>query len=112
LFELYIAALDGKPEALKRCVRVPDKAVKQALAIGRGLKIPSSAEGVFNRTWFAALCLRSIPSEPYYYTPFRKKILYPADDRCQKQEMAAKKAGQRRTSAHQPSASVDADSKF
>lgn len=34
LFELYDAALDAKPEALKRCVRIPDKAVKQALAIG------------------------------------------------------------------------------
>lgn len=54
LFELYNAALDAKPEALKRCVRVTDKAVKQALAIGRGLKIPSSAEGPYNRIWFAA----------------------------------------------------------
>lgn len=34
LFELYDAALDAKPEALKRCVRVPERAVKQALAIG------------------------------------------------------------------------------
>jgi hypothetical protein len=34
LFELYDAALDAKPEALKRCVRIPDRAVKQALAIG------------------------------------------------------------------------------
>jgi hypothetical protein len=37
LFELYNAALDAKPEALKRCVRVPDKAMKQALAIGRSV---------------------------------------------------------------------------
>ena len=34
LFELYNAALDAKPDALKHCVRVPEKAVKQALAIG------------------------------------------------------------------------------
>jgi hypothetical protein len=37
LFELYNAALDAKPEVLKRCVRVPDNAVKQALAIGRDI---------------------------------------------------------------------------
>lgn len=33
LFEIYNAALDAKPEALARCVRVPDAAVRQALAI-------------------------------------------------------------------------------
>jgi hypothetical protein len=32
-FKLYDAAIDAKPELLKRCVRIPDKAVKQALAI-------------------------------------------------------------------------------
>jgi hypothetical protein len=32
-FQLYDAAIDTKPELLKRCVRMPDKAVKQALAI-------------------------------------------------------------------------------
>jgi hypothetical protein len=35
MFELYNAALNAKPEALKRCVRIPDEAVKQALAIGK-----------------------------------------------------------------------------
>jgi hypothetical protein len=35
LFDSYNAALDAKPEALKRCVRIPDRAVGQALAIGR-----------------------------------------------------------------------------
>jgi hypothetical protein len=34
LFESYNAALLVKPEALKRCPRVPDVAVRQALAIG------------------------------------------------------------------------------
>jgi hypothetical protein len=34
LFALYNAALDAKPAALARCVRVPEQAVKQALAIG------------------------------------------------------------------------------
>ncbi len=34
LFEIYNAALDAKPAALKRCPRVPEAAVKQALAIG------------------------------------------------------------------------------
>ena len=34
LFEIYNAALEAKPEALKRCPRVPEAAVKQALAIG------------------------------------------------------------------------------
>lgn len=32
-FQLYNQALDAKPDLLKRCVRIPDKAVKQALAI-------------------------------------------------------------------------------
>jgi hypothetical protein len=32
-FELYDAAIDAKPELLKRCVRIPDKAIKKALAI-------------------------------------------------------------------------------
>jgi Putative zinc dependent peptidase (DUF5700) len=36
LFQLYNAALDAKPEVLKRCVRLPDKTVQQALAIGEG----------------------------------------------------------------------------
>jgi len=36
LFRLYDAALDAKPEALMRGVRIPEKAVKQALAIGGG----------------------------------------------------------------------------
>jgi hypothetical protein len=35
LFEMYNAALDKRPEALRRCVRVQDAAVMQALAIGR-----------------------------------------------------------------------------
>lgn len=35
-FELYNKALDENPAALKRCARIPDKAVKQALAIGQG----------------------------------------------------------------------------
>jgi len=43
LSELYNAALDAKPEALKRCVRVPDKAVKQALAIGRSVPLARGA---------------------------------------------------------------------
>ncbi|MCX6575490.1 MAG: hypothetical protein NTV82_03740 [Candidatus Aminicenantes bacterium] len=43
LFELYNAAIDAKPEALKRCVRVPDKAVKQALAIGRSVPLARGA---------------------------------------------------------------------
>jgi hypothetical protein len=34
LFSLYNAALDAKPDVLAGCVRVPDRAVKQALAIG------------------------------------------------------------------------------
>jgi hypothetical protein len=33
LFKLYNAAIDAKPALLKRCIRMPDKAVKQALAI-------------------------------------------------------------------------------
>jgi hypothetical protein len=33
LFEAYNAALDAKPKVLGRCVRMPEKAVKQALAI-------------------------------------------------------------------------------
>jgi hypothetical protein len=36
LFDMYNAALDARPEALKRCVRVSDAAVKRALAIGAG----------------------------------------------------------------------------
>jgi hypothetical protein len=35
LFKLYNAALDSKPKLLRRSVRVPEKTVKQALAIGR-----------------------------------------------------------------------------
>jgi hypothetical protein len=35
LFEAYNAALAARPEALGRCPRVPDAAVRQALAIGR-----------------------------------------------------------------------------
>jgi len=34
LFSLYNAALDAKPDVLAGCVRVPERAVKQALAIG------------------------------------------------------------------------------
>ena len=34
-FDLYNKALDAKPKILRRCVRMPDRAVKQALAIGR-----------------------------------------------------------------------------
>ena len=34
LFSLYNAALDAKPAVLGRCVRVPERAAKQALAIG------------------------------------------------------------------------------
>ncbi len=40
LFEMYNAALDAKPEALKRCVRVPDASVKRALAIGTANILP------------------------------------------------------------------------
>jgi hypothetical protein len=36
LFQLYNAALDAKPDVLKRCVRFPDKTVKQALTVGGG----------------------------------------------------------------------------
>ena len=35
LFQMYNEALDMKPDLLKRCVRIPDKTVKQALTIGR-----------------------------------------------------------------------------
>jgi hypothetical protein len=35
LFDLYDRALDAKPEILGRCFRIPESAVKQALAIGR-----------------------------------------------------------------------------
>ena len=35
LFALYNEALDAKPRALARCLRVPERAVTQALAIGR-----------------------------------------------------------------------------
>ncbi len=34
LFRMYDEALDAKPGLLERCVRIPDKTVKQALAIG------------------------------------------------------------------------------
>ena len=36
LFGLYNSALDARPDALKRCVRVPDASVKKALDIGSG----------------------------------------------------------------------------
>lgn len=35
LFAMYNAALDAKPDVLGRCVRVPEKTVQQALAIGK-----------------------------------------------------------------------------
>jgi len=35
LFQMYNQALDAKPDLLKRCVRIPDKTVRQALTIGR-----------------------------------------------------------------------------
>lgn len=35
IFGTYNEALDVKPELLKRCVRIPNKTVRQALAIGR-----------------------------------------------------------------------------
>ncbi len=35
LFELYDQALDAKPKMLGRCFRIPESAVKRALAIGR-----------------------------------------------------------------------------
>jgi Putative zinc dependent peptidase (DUF5700) len=35
LFQMYNKALDAKPDVLKRCVRIPDRTVKQALSIGR-----------------------------------------------------------------------------
>jgi len=38
LFELYSQALDAKPEMLGRCFRIPESAVKRALAIGRAKK--------------------------------------------------------------------------
>jgi hypothetical protein len=34
LFQLYNRAIDAKPDVLGRCVRMPDRAVAQALAIG------------------------------------------------------------------------------
>lgn len=34
MYAMYNSALDAKPDVLKRCVRIPDRAVKQALAIG------------------------------------------------------------------------------
>ena len=34
-FQMYNEALNAKPVLLKRCIRMPDKTVKQALAIGR-----------------------------------------------------------------------------
>jgi len=34
-FYMYNKALDAKPKTLRRCVRLPEKAVEQALAIGR-----------------------------------------------------------------------------
>lgn len=36
LFQLYDAALDRRPDALRRCVRIPATTVAQALAIGTG----------------------------------------------------------------------------
>jgi Putative zinc dependent peptidase (DUF5700) len=35
IFQMYNEALDAKPDLLKRCVRIPNKTVRQALAIGR-----------------------------------------------------------------------------
>ena len=35
LFQMYNEALDTKSDLLKRCVRIPDRTVSQALAIGR-----------------------------------------------------------------------------
>jgi Putative zinc dependent peptidase (DUF5700) len=40
LFSLYNAALDAKPALLGGCVRVPERAVKQALAIGMHPQAP------------------------------------------------------------------------
>jgi hypothetical protein len=34
LFQLYDLALDADPGRLKRCIRMPDRTVTQALAIG------------------------------------------------------------------------------
>ena len=39
LFEAYNAALAAKPEALGRCPRVPEAAVRQALAIGKPAEV-------------------------------------------------------------------------
>ncbi len=36
LFQVYNAALDKRPKALRRCVRVPKSAAEEAMAIGRG----------------------------------------------------------------------------
>jgi hypothetical protein len=35
MFQLYNRALDARPDTLRRCVRMPDRTVSQALAIGR-----------------------------------------------------------------------------
>jgi hypothetical protein len=40
LFSLYNAALDAKPAVLSGCVRVPERAAKQALAIGTQPQAP------------------------------------------------------------------------
>jgi hypothetical protein len=45
LFEIYNAALEAKPEALKRCVRVPEASVKKALAIGIAKRTASASAG-------------------------------------------------------------------
>ena len=34
MYRLYNSALEAKPEVLKRCIRIPEKAVQQAMAIG------------------------------------------------------------------------------
>ena len=38
LFSLYNKALDAKPKALARCVRVPENTAKQALALGKSAR--------------------------------------------------------------------------
>jgi Putative zinc dependent peptidase (DUF5700) len=35
LFQMYNRALDAEPDLLRRCPRIPDRTVKQALTIGR-----------------------------------------------------------------------------
>ncbi len=35
LFKIYNDAIDAKPDLLKRCIRTPERTVRQALSIGQ-----------------------------------------------------------------------------